>query len=268
MLADGSILPDVLVTVPVHNEQRVLSQTVDSLWRSLQRSGMPYRLSISEDGSTDGTPALLPRLAARYPELLTSHDDERRGRGYALRHLWELVPAEIYAFTDADLPAGPDALNFVIQAVRDGADVATASRYCPGAHVTRPPLRSFVSRIYNWFVRVKFHDEVYDHQCGIKAFSRRAVDLIVRESREDSWFWDTEVMVLAHQAGLKIVEVPVDWREKKHSRTSVRRLLSDLRIHGLGLLRLMGRWTWEPRSAAARARRDPDYPAAPDEAAA
>jgi len=252
MLADTSTIPDVLVTVPVRNEQGLLSQTVESLWQSLQRSGIAYRLSISEDGSTDGTPSLLPRLEAMYPELLTSHDDERRGRGYALRHLWELVPAEIYAFTDADLPAGPEALTRVIQAVRDGADVATASRYCPGARVTRPPLRSTVSRAYNWFVRTKFGDGIYDHQCGIKAFSRRAVDLIVRESREDSWFWDTEVMVLAKMSGLKVVEIPVDWKETRHSRTSLRRLSSDLRLHGFGLFRLMGRQEWGISSPAVR----------------
>ena len=241
MMANPPTMSDVLVTVPVYNEQDLLAKTVDSLWTSLEESGLPYRLSISEDGSTDGTPTLLRRLEAKYPRLLTSHDDERRGRGYALRHLWELVPAEIYAFTDADLPAGPEALTQVIQAIREGADVATASRYCPGARVSRPPLRSFVSRLYNWFVRSKFKDGIYDHQCGIKAFSRRAVELIVQESREDSWFWDTEVMVLAQRRGLKVVEIPVDWKENRHSRTSFRRLVSDLRLHGLGLLRLMAR---------------------------
>ena len=241
MLSSSATVPDLLVTVPVYNEQSRLAQTVESLWLSLERSGLDYRLSISEDGSTDGTPSLVRRLGAKYPQLLTSHEDERRGRGYALRHLWELVPAEIYAFTDADLPAGPGALTQVIQAVRDGADVATASRYCPGARVSRPPLRSHVSRAYNWFVRTKFKDGIYDHQCGIKAFSRRAMELIVRESREDSWFWDTEVIVLAHRQGLKVVEIPVDWKERKHSRTSFGRLASDLRVHGLGLLRLMAR---------------------------
>jgi glycosyltransferase AglD len=241
MLTNSASIPDILVTVPVYNEQNRLAQTVESLWVSLERAGLPYRLSISEDGSTDGTPSLVRRLGAKYPQLLISQDEERRGRGYALRHLWEQVPAEIYAFTDADLPAGPDALNQVIQAVRDGADVATASRYCPGAQVTRPPLRSFFSQRYNWFVRTKFRDGIYDHQCGIKAFSRRAVELIVGESREDSWFWDTEVMVLAQRRGLRVVEIPVAWKENKHSRTSTKRLLSDLRLHGAGLLRLIAR---------------------------
>jgi glycosyltransferase involved in cell wall biosynthesis len=233
--------PELLVTIPVYNERGRIAETVTSLQHSLPTVGIPYRLSISEDGSTDGTPAVIEGLQRDYPELLTSSDPEKRGRGYALRTLWISVKADIYAFTDADLPAGTEALAQVIAAVRNGADVATGSRYAPGARLRRPPLRSFISRIYNWLIRTSFRDGIYDHQCGIKAFSRTAVETLLPLSKEDSWFWDTEVLVLAKNAGLRIEEVPVVWSERKYKLTSVRRLLSDVLLHGSGFVRLVGR---------------------------
>ena len=233
--------PQLLVTVPVHNEQDLIASTVDSLWGSLPTLGLPYRLSLSEDGSTDGTPEVIRTLQTEFPDLLASTDPERRGRGYALRQLWKTVRADIYAFTDADLPAGTDAVAQVIEAIRNGADVATASRYKPGATLNRPPLRSSVSRMYNWVVRNTFRDGIYDHQCGVKAFSRGALETLLSESNEDSWFWDTEILVLAKRAGLRVVEIPVTWRERKYGRTPLRRLASDLVLHSAGYVRLVGR---------------------------
>lgn len=233
--------PELLVTIPVYNERGRISATVSSLRTSLPTVGIPFRLSISEDGSTDGTPAEILNLQRDYPELLTSSDPEKRGRGYALRRLWNSVQAEIYAFTDADLPAGPEALAEVIGAVRNGADVATASRYKTGAQLSRPPLRSLVSRAYNWLIRTSFRDGIFDHQCGVKAFSRSALEILLPQSREDSWFWDTEILVLAKQAGLRVEEIPVRWSEQKYGKTSIRRLLSDIVLHGAGFVRLAGR---------------------------
>jgi hypothetical protein len=97
-----------------------------------------------------------------------------------------------------------------------------------------------VSKAYNWFLREAFSDGVQDHQCGLKMFSKRAIQQILPQSRENSWFWDTEVIVLAKKLGLKVVEVPVDWVEEKYTHTPFKRLLSDVWVHGTGIIRLKG----------------------------
>jgi glycosyltransferase AglD len=214
---------------------------MNSLGRSLPGLGLIYRLSIAEDGSTDGTPIIIQDLERENPQLLTATDPLRRGRGYALRQMWKRVDADIYAFTDADLPAGAHAVAEVIQAVRDGADVATGSRYKPGAQLNRPPLRSTVSRVYNWVVRNTFGDGIFDHQCGVKAFSRAALEILLPRCQEDSWFWDTEILVLAKEAGLQIAEIPVAWSELRYDRTQMRRLAKDVCLHAVGYVRLAGR---------------------------
>jgi glycosyltransferase involved in cell wall biosynthesis len=231
-------MKSALITIPVRNEERMLERSFRALLRGLEGSGLSYRWSIAEDGSTDGTPEVIRRLQQEFPDLLVSTSPARRGRGLALRQLWSQVDADIYAFVDADLAAGPKALLSVLSEVQNGADVATGSRYCKGAQVRRPPLRQIVSRAYNRFVCMTFGENIRDHQCGLKAFTQEAKMRLLAMSQEDSWAWDTEVLVLAERSGMRVVEVPVEWSEPRWTRTPIRRLLSDVYLHGTSILRL------------------------------
>jgi glycosyltransferase involved in cell wall biosynthesis len=230
--------PRVLLTIPVHNEADRLYDSVQRLRTGMASTGLDFQLAIAEDGSTDGTSAVLDRLESELPDLLVQRIPERSGRGLALRRLWAAVEAEAYVFVDADLPAEPKAIADVVRALDHGADVATGSRYSPGARVHRPPLRNAVSRGYNELVRLMFNEPIRDHQCGLKAFRRSALADLLPLSKEDSWAWDTEILVLAHARGLRVVEIPIDWTEFRYHRTPVRRVLSDVFLHGSALLRL------------------------------
>lgn len=229
---------DVLVTLPIHNEERMLYDSVHKLIEGLNASGLRYRLSLAEDGSVDGTMGIMKDLQAEFPDIIVRSAPQRQGRGAALRKLWREVDANIYVFTDADLAAGPTALISVVDEVGRGADVAIGSRYCTGANVHRPPLRDWVSRGYNRLVRLLFHDQIRDHQCGLKAFRRGAVVRLMEMTREESWAWDTEVLVIASLSGMRVVEVPIEWHEYRYPRTPIRRLISDVLLHGRSLIRL------------------------------
>ena len=117
-------------------------------------------------------------------------------------------------------------------------DLVTGSRYIPGSTTNRPRLRRAASIAYNSLVRLLFHTGVHDHQCGFKSFSRQLVDCLAVEAKSDSWFWDTEVIVIAKRRGFKIKEIPIEWEEKKGRRTPLKRLLRDVWLHGTGLLTL------------------------------
>ncbi|MCI4362938.1 MAG: glycosyltransferase [Thermoplasmata archaeon] len=233
--------PRVLVTIPVRNEAARLVPTIRALKAAFDSSGFSYQLAIAEDGSTDGTKALLEELPSLFPEIIVQEWPHALGRGKALRELWSRQEADIYCFTDADLASGSEPLATVVREVANGWDVVTGSRYMDGSRVHRPPLRFLVSRAYNWLVRVAFSESIRDHQCGLKAFNARAVRQLLDQTTEDSWFWDTEILVLAHADGFGIKEVPVEWVERKATRTSFGRLLADVLLHGAGLLRLKAR---------------------------
>jgi glycosyltransferase involved in cell wall biosynthesis len=228
----------VLLTIPAHNEEGILYESVYRIIDGLKGTGLDYRLAIAEDGSTDGTGQEIDRLQAEIPGLTVQRLPTRVGRGLALRSLWSSVDAEVYAFMDADLPAEPAALVDVVHAIDDGADVATGSRYCIGAEVHRPPVRSLTSLAYNGLVRFLFQEPIRDHQCGIKAFRREALRVLLPASHEDSWAWDTEILLLALRMRFQVAEVPVVWTERRYRRTPLHRLGSDIRLHGTSLIRL------------------------------
>jgi len=226
------------VTVPVRNEAPRLRQSILELRAAFERSGFDYQLSIAEDGSTDGTKEVLRDLQRQIPDLLVQEHPGSLGRGKALRMLWSSIDANVYCFTDTDLAAGAEAMVAVARAVAGGEDVVVGSRYAPGAVLNRPPVRSLISQAYNSLLRFTFEESIRDHQCGLKAFSADAIRHLIPISQEDSWFWDTEMIVLALNSGYTVTEMPVTWVERKADRTHLRRLLSDVYLHGTGILRL------------------------------
>jgi glycosyltransferase involved in cell wall biosynthesis len=231
----------VLVTIPVRNEVTRLVETLGLLDEAFRRAGMDYRLSVAEDGSTDGTKELLARLPDQFPGLIVQAEPKPMGRGRALRQLWSRIDADVYCFTDTDLAAGPESLVTTVKAVQLGHPIAVGSRYAPGAEFHRPPLRAIVSRGYNHFLRLTFHEAIRDHQCGLKAFSYDAIRCLLPLTEEDSWFWDSEILIVALRNRVPVLEIPVDWTEKKVTRTHWQRLASDIMLHGVGILRLKAR---------------------------
>lgn len=232
---------ELLITLPVFNEGDRLEQSVERLLSALTRSRVGFALVLVEDGSSDGSADLARKLSEKYPSTYFFHHEARLGRGEAIRRCWKRLDADIYMFMDTDLSADLMALPQLLQRIQDGGDIATGSRYCPGARVSRPPLRYLTSRLYNALVRMMFHDGIQDHQCGFKAFSARAVRELLPQTEDHTWFWDTEVLVLARLLGYNVAEIPVVWTEMKAKRTPIGRLLNDIFIHGTGLLRLWDR---------------------------
>ncbi|MEM3759894.1 MAG: hypothetical protein QXZ02_02130 [Candidatus Bathyarchaeia archaeon] len=87
-------------------------------------------------------------------------------------------------------------------------------------------------------VQVAFKTHVYDHQIGFKAFSGKLVKALLDVCESTDWFWDTEIIVRSVHNGYKCLEFPVEWEEKRGTRTPLKRLLKDIYIHGKGFLKL------------------------------
>ncbi len=200
-----------------------------------------FTLLIAEDGSNSSP--TVDELKWRYHNIVHLQNDRRLGRGKALREAWEKVTGEMYVYVDVDLATDLEKFNAYRNLIELGKrfDLVTGSRYIQGSMTNRPWLRRESSIAYNALVRVLFHTGVHDHQCGFKSFSRRLVEQLNVSAKSDSWFWDTEVIVLARRLGFTIKEIPIAWTEKKGSRTPLKRLLRDMWLHGTGLLVLFRR---------------------------
>lgn len=223
--------PLVDVVIPVLDEAHVLAESVSRV-RAWLHARFPYRwrLVIVDNGSADATARVAASLASSHPDVVFLQL-EKRGRGRALRHAWLTSPADAVCYMDVDLSTRLDFLTPLLQAVlENGAAVATGSRLLPASRTTRSWPRELISRAYNLITRLVLGLPVSDAQCGFKAVSRQAVNQLVPLIADESWFFDTELLFLAHRCALKIAEIPVVWIEDDDSRVKiVRTALDDLR---------------------------------------
>jgi hypothetical protein len=87
--------------------------------------------------------------------------------------------------------------------------------------VVRGTKREVISRCYNLLLRATLFARFSDAQCGFKAIRKDVADRLLPLVADTGWFFDTELLVLAQRAGLRIHEVPVDWVDDPDSRVDL-----------------------------------------------
>jgi len=219
---DAATAPAVDVVVPVHNEEGDLECSVRRLQAYL-RDHFPVsaRVTIVDNGSTDGTREIAERLERELPGVRAAHLPAK-GRGGALARAWIDSDALVLAYTDVDLSTDLDALLPLVAPLLSGhSDLAIGSRLAPGARVVRGPKRELISRCYNLLLKVVLGVRFRDAQCGFKAIRADVARDLLPLVENRRWFFDTELLVLAERAGMRIHEVPVDWTDDADSRVDV-----------------------------------------------
>ncbi len=197
-------MPDVDIIVPVHDEQHGLERSIRRLHRFL-RDGFPFtwRIVIADNASTDGTAVIGAALANELAGVSYLHL-ERKGRGRALRTSWSASDARVVAYMDVDLSTDLRALlPLVAPLLSRHSDVAIGTRLAHGARVVRGPKRELISRGYNTILKTVLRARFSDAQCGFKAVRREALDGLLEDVKDDGWFFDTELLVLAQRRGLR-----------------------------------------------------------------
>ncbi|WP_030931593.1 bifunctional glycosyltransferase family 2/GtrA family protein [Streptomyces sp. NRRL S-646] len=214
--------PTVEIVIPVYNEERALPGCIRTLHARL-RDELPYpwQITVADNASVDGTLTVAQELAQELPGVGVVHMD-RKGRGLALRTVWGASDADIVVYMDVDLSTGLDGLLPLIAPLASGhSDLAIGSRLAPGARTVRGPRREFISRCYNGLIRLTHGARFTDAQCGFKAARTEVLRPLLTKTRDDAWFFDTELLLLAEHNGLRIHEVPVDWVEDVDTRVDV-----------------------------------------------
>src|SRR6202142_3056014 len=219
------------IVIPVRNEERDLGPSVRRLHAFL-REEFPFsaRITIADNASDDGTLSQALALEAALDGVRAVRL-ERPGRGGALRSVWSQSDAAILAYMDVDLSTDLNALLPLLAPLLSGhSDVAIGTRLARGARVIRGPRREVISRCYNLLLHASLGTGFSDAQCGFKAIRADAARVLLPLTEDTGWFFDTELLVLAERAGLRIAEVPVDWVDDPDSRVDVvATALADLR---------------------------------------
>jgi glycosyltransferase involved in cell wall biosynthesis len=228
---------DVDIVVPVYNEGATLERSIRQLHRFLVFAfPFSWRIVIADNASTDDTFEVAERLTGELWNVDVLHLEDK-GRGRALRAAWSEGDARVLCYMDVDLSTDLRALlPLVAPLLSSHSDVAIGTRLHRDANIVRSRKREFISRVYNGILRVALRARFSDAQCGFKAIRADVAEELLRDVRDEAWFFDTELLVLAQRKRLRIHEVPVDWGEDDDSRVRiVSTAIADLR----GVARLL-----------------------------
>ena len=227
------------ITIPVYNEERDLPRSIDILTRFLRENlENPWRVVIADNGSNDNTLQVAEMLSNKYPGVTCVHIPQK-GRGRALKEVWMDSTAEIVSYMDVDLSTDLSHFPQLVKAIEGGQDLAIGSRLIKGSRVKRSLKREFISRSYSALIRTMFFTPFRDAQCGFKALSRDAVRAVVPLVKNNEWFFDSELLIIAASRGLRIKEIPVHWEDDPDSRVRIIPTAWD-DIKGLLRLRFRG----------------------------
>ena len=214
----------VSVIIPGYNEERIVASTISRVEAVMSGIGRPYELLIVDDGSTDATAKILGRLVRgrKYPKLRYVSYPDGPSRRENLARSFRLLKGDYVLLLDMDLSLDIAHLRDMLHWLDQGYGMVIVNRYHRDSRIRRDRRRYIISKLYNAFIRLLFRTGFRDNICGFKAFRRGVIRRLVNEAGFDatgkrSVFWDTQLIILARRAGIKIREIPVRWEEGEKS---------------------------------------------------
>ena len=214
-----------IVIIPTYNEKENIKDIILEVF-SLEGG---YDVLVIDDGSPDGTAAIVKELQKEWPERLFLIEREGKlGLGTAyltgFRKCLELGYDYIFEM-DADFSHNPHDLPRLYAAcAEEGADLAIGSRYCHGVSVVDWPIgRIVMSYFASVYVRTILRMKVYDTTAGFKCYSRKVLETMdLDDVRMKGYGFQIEMKYTAWRLGFKIKEVPIIFinRQKGASKMS------------------------------------------------
>lgn len=208
------------VVVPAYNEARRLPGTLILLCRALAGIGVPCRVTVVDNASTDGTPRIVAEVPSG-PVPVRLLRCPQRGKGFAVRTGVLAATAPYVGFCDADLATAPDILAHVLSLLAEGADAVIGSRAHPRSVVQERHrvVRHWGAAAFRGLVRPVVHS-VGETQCGFKFFRSDVARRAFEPLRCGGFAFDVEVLGRAERDGARLVEIPVNWVDVPGSRFS------------------------------------------------
>lgn len=221
---------DLSVVIPAYNEEARLPGTLAAIDPYLTSLGRSFEVVLSDDGSRDGTAAVMERAAAEHPYVHVVRLPANRGKGRAIAAGVAITSGQRLLISDADLSTPIDELPKLEAAMAEGAGVAIASRAVPGSRieVSQPTHRVLMGKSFNLLVRALVLPGLSDTQCGFKLFDGEDARRYFAALRTDGFAYDVEILWRARQEGRSVHEVPVRWLHSAPTRVAAIRHSADM----------------------------------------
>ena len=203
---------DSIVIIPTYNER----ENIENIIRAVFGLEHGFHVLVIEDGSPDGTAAIVKELQKEFPERLFMIERSGKlglGTAYIAGFKWALQQKYEYIFEmDADFSHNPNDLPRLYAACHDeGADVSIGSRYVSGVNVVNWPMgRVLMSYFASKYVRLITGLPIHDTTAGFVCYSRRVLQTIDLDSiRFKGYAFQIEMKFTAYKFGFRVKEVPV-----------------------------------------------------------
>ena len=224
------------VVIPVCNEEQLLEHTVKTLSKFLSaQEDFVWRIVIASNGSTDRTKEIGENLAQTDSRISFFHIS-KRGRGRALRKAFSESTAVVCVYTDVDLPVDINVLPTLVKYAIKYTAIAMPNRLAPCVHARRPLHRILFSKIYNLLIKILFPETgIKDAQVGMKAIHCSILEVFLKKVKNNNFFFDTELLLLAERGGFPIIQIPADCYDIRHGKVN---LILCILEEFLGLIRM------------------------------
>ena len=204
------------VVIPARDEERSLPGTVADIHRALEAEEIPHEIVAVDDGSRDRTWEVLQELKAGLPALVPVRNPSPNGFGRAVVRGLNAARGDAVVIMMADASDSPaDAVRYW-RILNEGYECAFGSRFIRGSRVTDyPPLKLFVNRLANLFIKVLFHIPLNDTTNAFKAYRRNVIDGC-RPFLSPHFNLTVEIPLKAIVRGYTWTTTPISWRNRKH----------------------------------------------------
>jgi dolichyl-phosphate beta-glucosyltransferase len=218
---------DLSIVVPAYNEERRLQPTLDGWAQWMDAFDGSVELLVSDDGSTDGTAALVERNAAGDPRIRLNRLPENLGKGGAVRSGILAATGAFRFYVDADMNIAPFHLEPALAMLRSGvADVVTGKRSLSSyADTEQSPARLAAGAAVQVTRRLLVLPVITDTQAGFKGFTAEWAERVFGKATVNSFAFDIEALYLARRMGARIAEMPVSVEFRDESTFDVGRHL-------------------------------------------
>ena len=203
---------DSIVIIPTYNER----ENIENIIRAVMALEHGFHILIIDDGSPDGTAAIVKTLQQEFPDrlfLVERSGKQGLGTAYIAGFKWALDRAYAYIFEmDADFSHNPaDLPRLYKSCAEDGADVAIGSRYVSGVNVVNWPMgRVLMSYFASKYVRLITDLPIHDTTAGFVCYRRQVLQTINLDTiRFKGYAFQIEMKFTAYKYGFRISEIPV-----------------------------------------------------------
>jgi dolichol-phosphate mannosyltransferase len=202
------------IVIPAHNEAEVISSTLHALTAQLDPEGIDYEICVVEDGSLDGTAAVVHGLAEEDPRIRLIHNQGPHGFGYAVRTGLEEFAGDAVVIVMADGSDDPRDVILYYRVLEAGYDCAFGSRFMPGAIVRDyPRLKLVINRTVNLGIRMLFRHGYNDTTNAFKAYRREVIENL-QPLLSPHFNLTVELPLKAATRGFSYAIVPTSWRNR------------------------------------------------------